>query len=565
MTSPQPPAPNTHRITRQPPQTASSAGAGWTAQSASPRMPPQHERQKERSRPHQPGRDGWWSCLTRMKLPGIRWQLTLWYTAMFTVVLLLAAGVAYGALKVTLDWRVDEALQSQAQRLAAGISDEQGTITVRNVTGSLPGLPVPANTGGNGSTPPTGGQLDDGTLVRVLTTQGQVVYSSPAFRGILLPTASVTTPLSGKTWTDTIRVRDVEVARFYSQPLVNAQGQVYAVLQVGQSLDLLTTTLGVSALILAILLPLLLVVTAVGSYILAGWAFAPVRRLTRIARGVGGQANDLHRRAPVPRAHDEVRELALTLNEMLARLEAAFAAQRRFIADASHDLRTPVAAILSVAENARDQVAGQVPGQVNGLESLGALGDIAIQAQRLGHLLTNLLALARADEGQLRLEREPLRLDQLAQEVVVSLRPLAEERGLILTTGPLTPAIVQGDLAQLLLVLMNLVDNALTYTPRGGRVTVSVRSTPTHASVQVQDTGIGIAAAEVPHVFERFYRADSARQRSTGGSGLGLAIVQTLVEAHEGTVEVTSSVGIGSCFVATLPHSDGLSHQRRPS
>jgi len=472
------------------------------------------------------------------RLPGIRLQLTLWYTAMFAGVLLLAVGVTYGALKLTLDWRVDASLQSQAQHIAAGISDQTGTIVIRNVTGLLPGLPVA------GTTPPADASLDDGTLVRVLSPQGTVVYTSPAFRGILLPPASMSTPLTGKSWTDTIRVHGLEVARFYSEP-VTANGRVFAILQVGQSLDLVTTTLGISAVVLAVLFPLLLLITGLIAYWLAGRAFAPVRRLTRFARTA--QATNLAVRAPVPLIHDEIRELALTLNDLVARLEAAFTAQRRFIADASHDLRTPVAVLLSLAENARDHVGERDQREV--------LGDIAQQAQRLGSLLGNLLALARADEGQLALEQEPLWLDRLAADAVTSLLPLANERGLTLQTGALEPALVDGDLARLLLVLLNLIENALTYTPVGGQVTINVARLPRWAELSVLDTGVGISAADVPHVFERFYRADSARRHERGGSGLGLAIAQTLVEAHGGTITLSSSVGVGSRFVVTLPLS----------
>jgi signal transduction histidine kinase len=270
-----------------------------------------------------------------------------------------------------------------------------------------------------------------------------------------------------------------------------------------------------------------------------------VRRLTQFARAA--QAANLAIRAPVPRIHDEIRELALTLNDLLARLDAAFTAQRRFIADASHDLRTPVAVLLSLAENARDRMGERDQREV--------LGDIAQQAQRLGGLLSNLLALARADEGQLALEREPLWLDRLAADAVTSLLPLASERGLLLQTGTLELALVDGDLARLLLVLLNLIENALTYTPAGGQVTVSVVRTPRWAELTVLDTGVGISAADAPHVFERFYRADGARQRERAGSGLGLAIAQTLVEAHSGTITLSSTVGVGSRFVVALPLS----------
>jgi signal transduction histidine kinase len=269
-----------------------------------------------------------------------------------------------------------------------------------------------------------------------------------------------------------------------------------------------------------------------------------VRRLTRLATAVQ-DSGDLRRRVPVPPAHDEIRDLAETLNAMLGRLEAAFAVQRRFVADASHDLRTPVAAILSLAENARDGVGVRT--------STHALAAIAEQAQRLRQLITTLLQLSRADEGRLESEREPLQVAALLQDVVAGMQPLAEERGITLHLGALEEGVVLGDLAQLLLVLMNLVDNALTYTPRGGQVRLSSHRAGARIAIAVQDTGMGIASADLPHIFERFYRADPARRRATGGSGLGLTIVRTLVEAHQGTATVDSAPGVGSRFLIWLP------------
>ena len=474
------------------------------------------------------------------KLRGIRLQLTLWYSLIFILLFLLAAGAFYVALKLTLNVQLDSALQDRAQRIATGISWEQKKIVIRDVTDTLPGAtPVIVSDG----SPDAASAI----WVQVLDRQGKPIYASPAFQAFhrsLLPADSITMPLAGKVWRDSARLgKGVNIVRFVSLPLTE-HGYVYGVLQVGQSFTLVTTTLSFSAIIMLLLAPFLLFFGTVISYWLAGRAFAPVRHLTQLAAEVQA-GNDLQRRIPVPMTHDEIQELALTLNTMLSRLETAFAVQRRFIADASHDLRTPVAAILSLAENVRDGVEGAECGM--------AVADIAHQAHRLRQLITNLLQLSRADEGRLQLECEPVYLDRLVQDVVASLQPLAEEHQLTLRTGILDEAVVRGDFAHLLLVLMNLVDNALAYTPIGGEVVLSVLSEVHGAILQVQDTGIGIAASDLSHVFERFYRADPARQRATGGNGLGLAIVQTIVEAHEGTVQVTSTVGQGTTFHVFLP------------
>ena len=351
-----------------------------------------------------------------------------------------------------------------------------------------------------------------------------------------------------------MRLDTLHLVRFYARP-VRSWGGIIGVVQIGQPLDLVTETAGLSALVLALLLPVIALVCLGGSYWLSGLALAPVRRLTRLAQGVQ-ESGDLRQRVPVPRAHDELCELAETHNAMLAQLDTAFALQRRFVADASHDLRTPIAALLSLAENARDGVGDRSPSE--------ALQDIAEQAQRLRRLITNLLQLSRADEGRLQGEWEPIRLDLLVRDAALSLLPLAQKCQVDLRPGELNAVHIDGDLAQLLLIVMNLVDNALTYTPAGGTVTLSLQGTDRmnqqsgqQAMLTVADTGIGIASDDLPHIFERFYRADSARQRASGGSGLGLAIVRALVDAHHGTITASSTSGQGTTVVVTFPAVNG--------
>ncbi len=473
--------------------------------------------------------------------PNIRTQLALWYTAIFAVVVLLGGTILYTVLKNSLGASLDSALQVRTQGIAAGISNDTGSIVVQDVTGELPDLGAPAD--GTASTPTAAtADVNLGTLVRVLTPKNQPVYSSPAFRSLALPTKALSDPLHGRTWQGTIMMPDGQTVRVYSAALVD-NGQVYGIIQVGQTLAPLTTTLNHLVVALLTLFPLALLVSAGGSYWLAGRAFAPIGRLTRTARAI--EAGDLHRRVPVGATRDEVQELALTLNAMIARLEAAFTRQRRFIADASHELRTPVAAILSLTENALDLAEERDP--------ILVLREVNTEALRLRHLISDLLSLARADEGQLVLDRDMVPLDLLVSDVVASLQPLAEERAITLATTALDPVQVQGDAPRLALVLMGLVDNALTYTNAGGTITLAVHLVNDTAQIAVNDTGMGIAAPDLPHIFERFYRADRARSRAAGGNGLGLAIAATIVQLHGGTITAASRVGQGSTFTLTLP------------
>lgn len=446
-------------------------------------------------------------------------------------------------------------------------SIESGKIVIQDVTGELPGLdatpapgepgtgPTDTNQTGPNDTGQQGAQPDVnlGTLVRVLDPQGRATYVSPAFRALTLPSASFTQPLRGGTWQGTVITRNGQAVRVYSVALSD-HGKIFGVLQVGESLAPLTATSQSILIALLIVIPFVLLLGAVGSYWLAKRAFRPMLHLTRTAREM--QAGDLHRRVPVPRSRDEVYDLALTLNEMIGRLDQAFARQRRFVADASHELRTPVTVIRSIADVALEDVL--TPEEYGEL-----LRDISAEAERLGTLINDLLVLARADEGQMVLDQAPVRLDLLALDVAAAMEPLANERGIAFQTQTLEPATVSGDTARLIQVLMGLVDNALTYTNAGGTVALRVAVRKTMACVTVYDTGIGIAPRDIPLIFERFYRADPARSRAAGGSGLGLAIARRVIEAHGGSIEVESQVGQGSTFTVLLPlaPSPGASRQ----
>ena len=502
-----------------------------------------------------------WRTLRRVaRRPlGIRAQLTLLYTTIFAALFLLVAGVYFIYLNNTLQANFDATLSTRTAQIASGITYDSGALSIQDVTGELPANASSGASDGSSSATTTGGStgggqsgpqtdVNFGTLVRILDPQGKVVYVSAGFRALSIPQASVSDALHGSEWLGSVTAADGTVVRVESVPL-RENGHINGVLQVGATATSLTQTLHTAALALFGVAPLLLLLGAMGSYWLARRALRPVERLTRAAQEI--EAHDLRRRVPTPRAHDEIYTLATTLNGMIARLEHAFAQQRRFVADASHELRTPVAAIQSLTDVALAQ-----PGSVEDTtETLRAVNN---EAQRLGALIGELLALARADEGQLHLEREPVRLDQLATDVAAVAEPLAAERGVTLALH-LAAATVMGDEARLIQMLLNLVDNALRYTPAGGRVDLTVATQGQRARLIVRDTGVGIAPEHLPHIFERFYRADSARTRGAiasaneGGSGLGLAIVEWVVRAHDGEIAVASQPAHGTTITVTFP------------
>jgi heavy metal sensor kinase len=296
---------------------------------------------------------------------------------------------------------------------------------------------------------------------------------------------------------------------------------------------------------LLLISPVPLVLGALVSFWLASRAFAPMKRVIQAARAI--KAGDLRQRVPLPRAQDEVYQLTLTLNEMIGSLEQTFVRQRRFVADASHELRTPVTVIRSKTDLALLRVFAPE-------DYLSIFCTIHAEAERLGRLISDLLALARADEGQVHLEREVVQLDLLVAAVAATVEPLAAEHGVTLEVKTTEPVNVLGDESRLMQVVMNLLENAIRYTNPGGHVFVAVHAKHGQACLVVRDTGIGIAPEHQPYLFDRFYQIDAARMGAEGGnSGLGLAIVDWIVKAHGGSIQVESQVGQGSTFTVLLP------------
>jgi signal transduction histidine kinase len=293
------------------------------------------------------------------------------------------------------------------------------------------------------------------------------------------------------------------------------------------------------------LAPILLIASIALAYAIAGRAFQPVDRLVNEVQAIT-DGRSLHRRLPVT-AGEEIARLAVTLNEMLERLESSFAALRRFTADASHELKTPLAVMRADVERAMSE---RAPAP----DKLIALEEALHETTRMADLVDSLLTLARADEGRFDLHRERVPLAPLAHEVFETASILGEAAGLAVTMPRIADVVVLADRTRLRQLFLNIVTNALKYTTAGS-VELSLVAHDRTVAFTVRDTGIGISAADLPHIFERFYRADRARSRSAerGGFGLGLAISQWIAEAHGGTISVRSRLSRGTTFTVTLP------------
>src|SRR2546426_4402697 len=297
-----------------------------------------------------------------------------------------------------------------------------------------------------------------------------------------------------------------------------------------------------------VIVPLIIGAAGVGAFLFLG---RTQRQLTQITTEIAAitDGRSLHRRLALSEETTDFADLLTTLNAMISRLETSFAGLRRFTADASHELKTPLAVLRADVERAMMM---ETSSQT---ERMVALEEALQEVRRMTDLVESLLTLARADEGRFDLHREPVQLQPLVQEVYETALILGEAQGVTVNLPFTADVVVMGDRTRLRQLFLNLVTNAIKYTPAGGKVELGLGRHPDNVTFAVRDTGIGISAADFPHVFERFWRADRVRSRMSerGGFGLGLAISQWIAQAHGGTLTASSRLGRGSLFTVTLP------------
>lgn len=300
---------------------------------------------------------------------------------------------------------------------------------------------------------------------------------------------------------------------------------------------------------MAVVAPLIILVSALLGYWLAGRSLRTLDVMVEELEGIQ-DGTSLHRRILVPTGEDELARLGRTLNAMLGRVEQSFMTLRRFTADASHELKTPLMVLRAGVE--RSLIHPDTPDEV-----VGILDESLAQLNWMSELVGNLLTLARADEGRASLDLASCDLSELITEVWETAELLAEENGLAAVTleRPARPVKAVVDHGRIHELLLNLITNAIKYTPAGGRVAMRLFERQQAIVIEVEDTGVGIAPGDIPHIFERFWRVDKVRTRGgeKAGSGLGLAISQWIVEAHGGTIQVKSRPGRGTTFTVTLP------------
>jgi heavy metal sensor kinase len=453
----------------------------------------------------------------------IRFRLTAWYVGALALALVGLGGATFLLTRTSLYHWLDETLAERAEALSEEVE----------LIGGRPHLGSPEQ--GRRSYEGVG----DGFLVldgahAVVLARG---LAADGFRN----TVAVETAFGGWPGKGSVRLGGHHW-RLAAQPILS-RGQVAAVILVGHDLEELDEVVERMAWVMAALLPLGLLGAGIGGLILAGRALAPVDQITRTAATISEQ--DLSRRLPEGRP-DELGRLTRTFNALIARLEQAFERQQRFTADASHELRTPLSIIRAVTS--QKLMRRRTPEEYE--EALRHIDDAASYMSRLAaHLLT----LARADAGQVKLERQCLELGELLEHVA---EQVEETTGREIPVHASAPLHLWGDPMRLTELFLNLLENATQYTPPEGSITVEATGEGKNVIVSVRDTGVGIPSEHLSHIFERFYRVDQARAREAGGTGLGLSIARWIVESHGGTIWAESELGQWTTMTVTLPSAD---------
>ncbi|MDQ3695048.1 MAG: ATP-binding protein [Chloroflexota bacterium] len=492
----------------------------------------------------------------------VRMHLTLTQTLLLGLVLAAFAVIVYAVISAQETSRLNYELRMQADdlqeralglrlRAARGRAGELSELPVHIASHDLdPSLPVVLS----GETVAPDGSVAAAMTDRVarsrfsaqlVTGAGQVVAHTAGHPpGLVIADEFWDTAMIRGQHTAAVEV-DGEVHQVFGTRVEAGRFSDRLLLVVMSPLALVEATLAGWRLTLSLVVAGTVAVSAAIAWFMASRALRPVDRMTRTARAIG-EAADFSRRLPEPEREDELGRLAWTFNDMLDQLATAYATQRRFLADASHELRTPLTVI---GTNTSALLEGVDRDPVERAETLRA---IARESERMARLVADLSILARVDAGQ-RLTFQRMAFDSVVLDVYQQQRGL--NPGTRLALGEWEQVAVEADPDRLKQVVLNLVDNAIRYTPDGGTVTLDLLRRGSEAILRVRDTGIGIPPEHHGRIFERFYRVDQPRGRQAGGTGLGLAIAREVATIHGGRIELSSQVVVGSTFTLTLPVS----------
>ena len=461
-----------------------------------------------------------------MKIHSIGFRLASWYSVVFAGGLAIFSLAVWFAMRATVYHAIDDELRDRVQGVRTFMDRQISALSIPEIRDEFREHSVLG---------------PGGDLFQVCNAQGQWLYRS-------VPLESNNVPIDKPSSMDRPTFARTQVAgrplRFYSERIL-VNGQPYTV-QVAAPMHEAFEAIEAFGLILVLAVPVLLIAGTAGGYWISKRALDPVDDISRAAQRIS--IENLADRLQVPETGDQLQRLTETLNQMFSRLEASVRRMKQFTADASHELRAPIALIRTTAEVAvqrRNRPAN---------DYLEALDDILEESERTSQVIDSLMLLARADAGKEVLERAPAYASSISRAAVEQGEKLARIRGLNLSASvPEEPVWVHADAEALRRALLILIDNAAKYTPQGGSVRIDLSANDGFARFSVSDSGIGIAATDLSHIFDRFWRADKARSRSQGGAGLGLSIAKWIAESHSGSISVKSEAGKGSVFSMSVP------------
>jgi heavy metal sensor kinase len=458
----------------------------------------------------------------------------MWYAGLLTAAFLLFSVALYQVLRGYLENSLGQALLRRSEQIAVSLLAGMDKTGERYVADQIETRYAPES-------------YD--RFIRITRPDGSVLYASGRTTGFDpsgLPPLAVNSVQGDSV--RKVRLGDGSLLLVTVKVFQSRDGHRFLIESGGPMAPIETI---LSHLLFSLLLgvPLLGVVAVGGGLFLVGRALAPVVQIARSAEQI--TLHNLNGRLPLTNTGDELEHLSLALNRMIVRLSEAFEQNRRFLADASHELRTPLAAWRGEMESVVEQTRG-LP------ELSDRAGSALEEVDRLVKIVDALFAISRLDAGEAQQEWTRFDLAPLAASTTEQMSLLAEDKGISVACKAQGKVSVDGDRARIKQVVVNLLDNAIKYTPPGGSINLDVYAREDKAVIEVADTGIGIPASALPHIFERFFRVDKARSRDAGGAGLGLAIVKSICLAHGGQVYVESSEGHGSRFKVELPLAQSI-------
>ena len=466
-----------------------------------------------------------------MAFKSIRSRLTAWYVILLAIILILFSVLLNYFLSKRLYESVDNSLTVSATVVST-------SATMRLTSSPLPGLNEFFDQ-----------FLREGNLnkfYRIYDGSGSVGSRSSNISASEFPLSGTAyaDALKGNNSYETFKVGGKHPIRVITMPVM-VNDKLVNLVQVGTSLQAVQETLRNLKIILFTAVPSVLIFAALFARFMARRALKPISRIIDTARDIG-QGQELSKRIPVLKIKDELGKLALTFNEMMNRLENSFKQMRQFSSDASHELRTP----LTVLKGQNELILSKLRKPEEYQEVISSNLE---EINYMSKVLEDLFLLSKSDENQVSLDCKQVNLKPLVEEVCKHAEVLAEEKNIKIIIAFLEVVQVKGDEVRLRQMSWNILQNGIKYTQCGGELKVSLQNDGEFALMTIQDTGIGIPEEDLGFIFNRFYRVDKARSRDEGGSGLGLSICRQIAEAHKGTIEVESKLGVGTRFKIRIP------------